>query len=922
MMIPPPNVTGSLHLGHALTSSIEDALARWSRMQGKETLWLPGVDHAGIATQSVVEKQIFKEEGKTRHDYGREEFTNKIWEWKEKYGNRICDQFRRMGVSTDWSRMCFTLDDKLSKAVVEAFVRMWEKGLIYRANRLVNWSCYLRTAISDLEVEFEDITESTWIKVPNHDGLYEFGVIHSFDYQIETGEKITVATTRLETMLGDVAVAVHPDDPRYKHLIGRKIIHPFIPEREMRVVADSQLVDMTFGTGAVKITPAHDYRDFECGERHGLATINIFTEDGKINENGGRYAGMMRFDCRNQIEKDLAELGLYKEKANNTMRLGFCSRSGDVIEPYLKPQWYVNCNDLAARACEAVRNGELKILPDFNEKTWFRWLENIKDWCISRQLWWGHRCPAYLVTVKDANGEVKVRPRNDSNENWVCARNHEEAMQKAQKFKTAENDIIEIEQDEDVLDTWFSSGLFPFSTLGWPDVENPDFKAFYPGTILETGHDILFFWVARMVMMGLCLTDKLPFNTVYLHAMIRDAEGEKMSKSKGNVIDPEEVIDGTTLESLIQKVQNSNLSQKDKVKYIEKRKKEFPEGIPACGSDALRIGLLSFTIQGRDINLKISKVISFRQFMNKLWNVMKFTLSNLGEGFVPVEGFLSQKPKVLVNQWMVSRLSNTIQLVDTHFNNYDFGEAVQVLYSYWLHEFCDIYLEAIKPIMKSDDAEAKTETLNTLFSAVEKGLLLLHPMIPYVTEELYQRLPEFSWKRESISIAEYPKPIPELIDPEVERTMDIMMEIIRTARSIFQNLNLVGKKPKIYLRTSQEVINLIEPHINTIVTLSKAGSASCTTEVPHGCIMNPSRDVEVYLELAGMVNIEAEVKKLAKKRDQMQKLIEGLKKKMSLPQYEEKTPENVKAENSNKLATYNEELEKLELEITRLRELS
>lgn len=419
-------------------------------------------------------------------------------------------------------------------------------------------------------------------------------------------------------------------------------------------------------------------------------------------------------------------------------------------------------------------------------------------------------------------------------------------------------------------------------------------------------------------MMGLCLTDKLPFNTVYLHAMIRDGEGEKMSKSKGNVIDPEEVIDGTSLEALIKKIQSSNLSAKEKAKSIEKRKKEFPEGIPACGSDALRIGLLSFTIQGRDINLKISKVISFRAFMNKMWNVMKFTLTNLGDDFAPIDGFLDHRPQVLVNQWMLSRLSNTIALVNSHFESYNFGDAVQALYSYWLHEFCDVYLEAIKPIMRGDDEAAKIETLNTLFSAVEKGLLLLHPMMPYLSEELYQRLPQFSWKRESISIAEYPKALPQLVDNEAERTMDIMMEVIRTARSIFANLNLFGKKPKIFLRSSQEIINLIEPHLNTIVTLSKAGSAFCTTEVPQGCVMNLAKDVEVHLELAGMINVEAEAKKLTKKKEQLLKLQEGLRKKMSLPQYEEKTPDNVKNDNNQKMATYTEDLSKLEEEINRL----
>jgi len=921
MMVPPPNVTGSLHLGHALTSSIEDCLARWNRMRGKETLWLPGVDHAGIATQSVVEKQLYKNEGLTRHDLGREAFVKKVWDWKENYGGRIVDQFKRMGVSLDWSRMCFTLDDKLSTAVTEAFVRMFDDGVIYRGNRLVNWSCTLRTAISDLEVDYEDFTRSTFISVPGHEGKYEFGVLHSFAYPVaDSDEKLIVATTRIETMLGDTAVAVHPEDQRYQHLIGKRLKHPFIPDRDIRVVADPVLVDMNFGTGAVKVTPAHDFNDYECGERNQLEKINILSEDGRINENGGKYSGMKRFDCRVQIQKDLEELGLYVGKEDNTMRIGFCSRSGDVIEPFLKPQWWVKCDDLARRAVDSVKNGELKILPNFHEKVWFQWLENIKDWCISRQLWWGHRCPVYLVTVKDSEGNAKFTPSKSTNSHWVAGRTYEEALGKAQVFKTQESDQVVLEQDEDVLDTWFSSGLFPFSTLGWPDSESPDFKAFYPGNLLETGHDILFFWVARMVMMGLYFTDKLPFDTVYLHAMVRDSMGRKMSKSLGNVIDPYEVIEGTSLENLNKKLKDSNLSKAEMKKSEDNNKKEFPKGIPPCGSDALRFGLLAYTIQGRNINLDIKRVVAYRQFCNKLWNATKFAITNL-EGFEPIPDFLESQVGNLADRWILSKLSTAIETVNTKISEYNFGEAVNCLHSFWLHDVCDVYLEAIKPVMKSSDPREVQAAQNTLLNVVEKGLILLHPMMPYVTEELYQYLPAFPWKQESICKVSFPSALPQLANPQAEEDMNMVNEIVHTARSMFSNLQLFGKNPVIHIKGSQELNSRLEGYAPVITTLSKAGEASFSNESHSQCLMNTAGQFEIYLEIAGKVNLEAEIKKLQKKETLVQKAIEGIMKKMNAPSYQEKTPDHVKKEFENKLQTSQEELQKLNAEIEKMRSL-
>lgn len=566
MVIPPPNVTGSLHLGHALTTAIEDLLARWHRMNGKITLWVPGVDHAGIATQSVVERMLMKTANISKHSLGREKFVEKVWEWKDKYGSRITTQQRFMGASVDWGREAFTMDSKLSKAVIEAFVTFHKDGLIYRDNRLINWSCALESALSDIEVDFLDLEGRTMLAVPNHKGRekYEFGTITSFAYKVdgsETGEEIVVATTRLETMLGDTAVAVHPDDPRYTHLHGKMLIHPFV-DRKIPIVTDGTLVDMSFGTGAVKVTPAHDPNDYLCGKRNNLDFIVIFTLDGKVAENGGEFAGMMRYDARIAMEKRLEELGLLRGKQDNKMRLGLCSRTGDIIEPMLTPQWYLNCNSMAQRSVDAVRNGDLKILPQTHEQTWFMWLENIRDWCISRQLWWGHRIPAYFVRLPGEEATAVRKSDISFNDRWVVGRTEEEARaQAAEKFNVA-GELLTLEQDEDVLDTWFSSGLFPFSVFGWPD-KTDDLEAFFPTSLLETGQDILFFWVARMVMMSLHLTDKLPFKTVYLHAMVRDKYGKKMSKALGNVIDPLEVRDGCSLEELLRKIDEGNLPKSE-----------------------------------------------------------------------------------------------------------------------------------------------------------------------------------------------------------------------------------------------------------------------------------------------------------------------------------------------------------------------
>uniref|UniRef100_A0A7N8WPF3 Valine--tRNA ligase n=1 Tax=Mastacembelus armatus TaxID=205130 RepID=A0A7N8WPF3_9TELE len=738
MCIPPPNVTGSLHLGHALTNAIQDCLTRWHRMRGETTLWNPGCDHAGIATQVVVEKKLMKERGMSRHDLGRENFIQEVWKWKNEKGDRIYHQLKRLGSSLDWDRACFTMDPKLSYAVQEAFIRMHDEGVIYRSKRLVNWSCTLNSAISDIEVDKKELTGRTLLPVPGYKEKVEFGVLVSFAYKVDgSDEEVIVATTRIETMLGDTAVAVHPDDPRYQHLKGKMVLHPFC-DRKMPVVFDN-FVDMNFGTGAVKITPAHDHNDYEVGERHNLTFINI------LDENGLLINGMKRFEARKAVLQALKDRGQFKEVKDNPMVVPVCSRSKDIVEPLLKPQWYVDCTDMGKQAADAVREGRLKIIPDHHLKTWFNWMDNIKDWCISRQLWWGHRIPSYFITVNDPS----VKPGEDMDGHyWVSGRSEEEAREKAAKRFNVSVDKISLRQDEDVLDTWFSSGIFPFSIFGWPN-ETQDLNVFYPGTLLETGHDILFFWVARMVMMGLKLTGKLPFKEVYLHAVVRDAHGRKMSKSLGNVIDPLDVITGISLEGLHAQLMDSNLDPLEVEKAKQGQKSDYPNGIPECGTDALRFALCAYTSQGRDINLDVNRILGYRYFCNKLWNAVKFAMKSLGDNFVPSE----KAQESVSDRWILSRLSAAVGLCDAGFKAYDFPGITTTIYNFWLYELCDVYLESVKPVFSK-----ALVCRQTLYTCLEVGLRLLSPLMPFVTEELYQRLPRRQPQSDPTSICVTPYP--------------------------------------------------------------------------------------------------------------------------------------------------------------------
>ncbi|CAI5713249.1 unnamed protein product [Hyaloperonospora brassicae] len=916
MVIPPPNVTGSLHLGHALTVAIQDALTRWHRMLGHATLWVPGTDHAGIATQSVVEKRLLREEGKSRHDVGRDAFLERVWDWKNQYESRIHHQFRSVGCSVDWDRQYFSMDDKCSRAVRHAFCQLWEDGLVYRATRMINWSCKLKTALSEIEVDYIDIDKRTKMAVPGHnsDRKYEFGVLTSFGYQVEGSpdEQVIVATTRLETMLGDSGVAVHPEDPRYKHLHGKFVVHPF-NGRRIPIVLDPILVDMTFGTGAVKITPAHDPNDYECGKRNDLEFINVLTDDGAINENGGEFAGMMRYDARIAVEKALDAKGLYHGKVDNKMRLGVCSRSGDVIEPLVKPQWFVNCDQMAKDAMAAVTNKELTILPESHEKTWFRWLENIRDWCISRQLWWGHRIPAYFARVK---GEPFVdKNSDDASDRWFAGTSEEDARQKASTKLGVAADQLELEQDEDVLDTWVSAGLFPFAVFGWPD-KTDDVANFYPTDLLETGYDILFFWVARMVFMGQKLTGKLPFKTIYLHSMVRDKYGRKMSKSLGNVVDPLEIIAGCSLDDLCKKLENGNLPAKEVEKAKKGQKLDFPQGIPECGADALRFGLLAYTQQGRDINLDIGRLVGYRNFCNKLWNAVRFAMSNLEGGFSAAEDVadtvLSNAVVSLRDRYILSRLNHAIKVCNDSFAAYEFGELTNALYTFWLYDLCDVYLELTKPVIAGDNADAKLTAQQTLYVCLEFGLRLLHPCMPFVTEELWQRLPG---KRPtaSITIASYPLSMEGWTTAGVEANMELVKDVIHAARSVRAEYGLANNvRPQFFIKCiDTDVKAVMEAQLDDFATLAKAGDSKCIVdeEAPQGCAVHSVNDkVQIFVLLAGLVDFANEIKKLETKLTKIAPSLASLAKKMSSGDYASKVPATVReADAAKKTALETEE---------------
>lgn len=914
MVIPPPNVTGALHLGHALTESIQDALVRWHRMSGRTTLWIPGSDHAGISCQDVVEKRLLREEGKSRHDFSREEFLAKIWQWREAYGSRITEQLRRLAISADWGRQFFTLDAPLAAAVQEAFLRLARAGLVYRDRRLVNWCCRLHTAISDIEVDHVELAGPTRMAAPGHAAgrTYPFGVLEHFAYRVAGGEEeVVVATTRIETMLGDSAVAVHPEDARYAHLHGARLEHPYFPGRTIPVVTDATAVKMEFGTGAVKITPAHDANDFGVGERHGLEFLTVFTDDGRMNDAcPAPFRGMMRFDARVAIIDDLKARGLHRGTTPNPMTIGVCSRTGDIIEPLIKPQWWVDCKDMAARAVAAVENKELEIIPERHIKTWDYFLRNVRDWCVSRQLVWGHRIPAYFATVKG-----QPRPA-DVTDSWFIAASEEEARAAAAAKYGVAPEELEVEQDPDVLDTWFSSALLPFSTLGWPE-DTEDFRRFFPGQLLETGHDILFFWVARMVMMSLQLTDQLPFKTVYLHAMVRDAFGKKMSKSKGNVVDPLDVIQGVRLADMHAQLRGGNLAPEAVAQAERGQAQNFPDGISECGTDALRFALCHFTSQGTSINLNINKVVKFRNFCNKLWNATRFAMMNLGDAYAPPASRLCQSGAELpVERWALARLSAATRATVDAFAAFDFRAATDAIHAFLLQDLCGVYLEAVKPVLLHAPAAAQESARNTLYTCLETGLRLLHPFMPFITEELWQRLPRRAADPASIMVAPYPAPEAAWDDAQVLADFDQVLAAAQALRALRATYGFTGRVLlPVHIRAhAPPLADCFRMGSSVIEVLCCAPTVAVLTgddPAPKGCavkIMSP--DLELHVELLGHgLDLAKELKKLANKATKLERERAALAKRMAQPHYVERVPENVREDDQEKLDALASEIE-------------
>ena len=878
IMIPLPNVTGTLHMGHALMVTIQDMLIRHRRMKGFNALWMPGTDHAGIATQVVVERELGKQ-GINRHDLGREKFLQKVWEWKDKNGDRILEQLKGLGASLDWDRLRFTMDDVCSNAVTEAFVRLHKEGLIYRGHRLINWCPRCLTALSNEEVEHEDKQGELW----------------SFAYPLDDGREIVVATTRPETMLGDTAVAVHPDDERYTDMVGKTITHPFTGH-QFKVIADSY-VDREFGTGAVKITPAHDFNDFEMGKRHKLENINILTDDGHINEAGGKFAGMDILKARDEVKKAIEDKGLGRGRQDHAMAVGHCQRCNTVVEPYLSWQWFVSSKPLAEEAIKAVDSGQTRILPAMWKKTWDHWMHNIQDWCISRQLWWGHQIPAWYC--QDC-GAIMVEHQAPSQ----CS-----ACQSTQ-----------LKQEEDVLDTWFSSALWPFSTLHWPN-ETADLKAFYPGAVLETGFDILFFWVARMMMMGIHFMGEVPFKDVYLHPMVRDALGRKMSKSLGNAIDPLDVISGITTPDLVAKTKTYPVPANKLNQVIDWLEKEFgDDGIPASGADGLRFTLAVHAAQATDVKLSVARVAGYRAFFNKIWNAARFALMRIDNAKVPSIDEVKDQLAV-ADRWILSRLDRAVETADLALLEYRFDDAANAIYHFFWDEFCDWYIELSKPnLMTEGESQAKQATHATLVHVLDVSLRLLHPIAPFATEEIWQKLPTLpKWQAlgvESIMVAPYPQPRGELRDEGAEQMIAKLIEgvtLLRTLRA--ESRITAGKKiaAEIHFEDAnqQQQLEGFVTEVKKLASLSQLDLKVGQKEAPREAAVGHTDWCTVVIPLAGAIDFDAERARLGKEIAKNQQERERLAKKLSNPGFLAKAPAEVVSKDQGRL----DELTALEIKL-------
>ena len=884
IMIPPPNVTGTLHMGHAFQDTIMDTLTRYHRMKGENTLWQAGTDHAGIATQMVVERQLAAED-KTRHDLGRDKFIDRIWEWKEQSGGSITQQLRRLGGSLDWEHERFTMDEGLSEAVHRVFVQLYDEGLIYRGKRLVNWDPVLHTAVSDLEVVSEEESGHLWhMRYPLSDG---------------SGHMV-VATTRPETMLGDSAVAVHPDDERYQGMIGKTITPPLVG-REIPIIADDY-VDPEFGTGCVKITPAHDFNDYEMGKRHDLPMFNILTINASINDEAPKkYRGFDRYEARDMIVHDLNELDLLEKIDDHKLMVPRGDRSGAVVEPYLTDQWYVKVEPLAKPARDAVTNGDIKFIPENWNKTYFEWMNNIQDWCISRQIWWGHRIPAWY----DEDGKVYVA------DNEAAVR---------EKYNLAADVVLK--QDEDVLDTWFSSALWPFSTLGWP--ENTErLKQFYPTSVLVTGFDIIFFWVARMIMMGLKFMGDVPFKEIYIHGLVRDAEGQKMSKSKGNVLDPIDVIDGIDLESLVKK-RTSNMMQPRLAKRIEKMtRKNLPDGIEPYGTDALRFTFAALATTGRDIVLTPERIAGYRNFCNKIWNATRYVLMNTEDHDTGIDN--NDIELSLADRWIISRLQHIESRIEKHMAAYRFDLMAQDLYAFVWEDYCDWYLELSKPVLMKDDSSdaAKRGTRQTLVRVLETILRLNHPIMPFITEEAWQKVaPLAGIDGDTIMSQPYPQSDETLIDQDSEEELEWVKTFIMGIRRIRSESDIVPGKPlPLILQNASNVdeqrFTKNESFIMTLAKLESVNWLSNDEAAPESSTALVG-EMKLLIPLAGLIDKDAETARLNKEIGKLQSNLEKSSAKLTNPKFVDKAPEAVVEKERARVAEMETALKQLQEQLVKI----
>ena len=868
IMLPPPNVTGSLHMGHGFQHTLIDTVIRYHRMMGERTLWQPGTDHAGISTQLVVEGQL-EREGLSRKDMSREQFLERVWAWKEESGGEITQQMRRIGSSAAWSRERFTMDEGLSAAVQKVFIQLHDEGLIYRGTRLVNWDPKLGTAISDLEVISEE----------------EDGFLWHIRYLLaDSDESLVIATTRPETLLGDTAVAVHPDDPRYQHLIGQQIHLPLC-DRMIPIIADDY-VQQDFGSGCVKITPAHDFNDYEVGKRHQLPQINILTKKGTINKNAPViYQGMDRFVARERILQDLATAGLLVKTEPHKLKIPRGEKSNVIIEPLLTDQWYVKTKPLAQPAIDAVKKGEIRFVPDNWSKTYFQWMENIEDWCISRQLWWGHRIPAWY----DNQGHAFV----GYSENDV-------------RFKYKLDDSVQLKQDEDVLDTWFSSALWPFSTLGWPE-RTPELEQFYPTSVLFTGFDIIFFWVARMIMMGLKFTGKVPFKEVIITGLICDSDGKKMSKSKGNVLDPIDIIDGIDLNSLIAKRTSNLMLNSVRAKITKDTRKQFPEGIAAFGTDALRFTFCSLASNARTVRFDIGRVEGYRNFCNKLWNAARFVLLSTDEEQIDFgDGAFQYSPADL---WIRSHLQRTIAKCHHYFATYRFDLLANTLYEFVWHEYCDWYLELSKPVLYNEHALSamKRGTRHTLIHVLDQILKLLHPLMPFITEEIWQRtIKVIGENNETIMLSPYPQEDKKLINETIEDELEWLKKIVQSIRTIRSEISISPAKhiPLNLRNVSPLMQERVNKYSSTLMSLSRLTQIHCLdidaiVPVSASAVVG---DLELLIPMADLIDKEAELARLEKELAKLDKDILFIDGKLNNPNFTDKAPADIISKEQEKLA--------------------